>query len=220
MKQTSLKITLASAFAAAMMTLAPAAVLSFPAAASAAQMGPEELYANFTGAVKNNRGDVVKKMLAQGYSPNVKMPNGDPALVYAIRADNTDVIDLLLNAKGLDVDKANPSGESALMVAAYKKNVPLVKALLAKGAIVDRTSGWSPLHYAAAAGSSELVDLFIKKGAARIANRPCIERLLKAGARKDLCNDHGQSPADMVRANKTTTDTKLADLLATNKCAK
>ena len=39
MKQTSLKITLASAFAAAMMTLAPAAVLSFPAAASAAQMG-------------------------------------------------------------------------------------------------------------------------------------------------------------------------------------
>lgn len=31
MKQTSLKITLASAFAAAMMTLAPAAVLSFPA---------------------------------------------------------------------------------------------------------------------------------------------------------------------------------------------
>ena len=214
MKQTSLKITLASAFAAAMMTLAPAAVLSFPAAASAAQMGPEELYANFTGAVKNNRGDVVKKMLAQGYSPNVKMPNGDPALVYAIRADNTDVIDLLLNAKGLDVDKANPSGESALMVAAYKKNVPLVKALLAKGAI----------------------DLFIKKGAnvnvrtksgvtplfmaARIANRPCIERLLKAGARKDLCNDHGQSPADMVRANKTSTDTKLADLLATNKCAK
>ena len=88
-----------------------------------------------------------------------------------------------------------------------------MKALLAKGAIVDRTSGWSPLHYAAAAGSSELVDLFIKKGAnvnvrtksgvtplfmaARIANRPCIERLLKAGARKDLCNDHGQSPADM-----------------------
>ena len=144
MKQTSLKITLASAFAAAMMTLAPAAVLSFPAAASAAQMGPEELYANFTGAVKNNRGDVVKKMLAQGYSPNVKMPNGDPALVYAIRADNTDVIDLLLNAKGLDVDKANPSGESALMVAAYKKNVPLVKALLAKGAIVDRTSAGLP----------------------------------------------------------------------------
>ena len=128
------------------------------------------------------------------------------------------------------------STKLTLMVAAYKKNVPLVKALLAKGAIVDRTSGWSPLHYAAAAGSSELVDLFIKKGAnvnvrtksgvtplfmaARIANRPCIERLLKAGARKDLCNDHGQSPADMVRANKTSTDTKLADLLATNKCAK
>lgn len=69
MKQTSLKITLASAFAAAMMTLAPAAVLSFPAAASAAQMGPEELYANFTGAVKNNRGDGGEEDARPGLQP-------------------------------------------------------------------------------------------------------------------------------------------------------
>ncbi|MDL2059558.1 ankyrin repeat domain-containing protein [Mesosutterella sp. AGMB02718] len=232
------KTSLFSALAAAAAALAPAAALTaLPAAAAqAAQAGAEEAYANFTGAVKNNRADVVKKMLDQGYNPNVKMPNGDPALVYAIRADNDRVIPLLLKAKGIDVDKANASGESALMVAAYKKNRTLVNELLAKGAIVDRSSGWSPLHYAAAAGSPELVDLFLKKGAnpnvrtksgvtplfmaARIANRACIERLLKAGARKDLCNDRGQSPADMVKANTTTLDTKLIDLLATSKCAK
>jgi len=221
----------AVAAAACMTASAPSVSL-----AAAAQMGGEEAYANFTGAVKNNRADVVKKMLAEGYSPNVKMPNGDPALVYAIRADNMNVIPLLVKAKDIDIDKANPSGESALMVAAYKKNHDLVNQLLEKGAIVDRVSGWSPLHYAAAAGDSALVELFLKNGAnpnvrtqagvtplfmaARIANRACVERLLKAGARKDFCNDRGQSPADMVKANQTTLDTKLADELAIEKCAK
>ena len=230
MKTRFIKAALLSAFAIG------SALTSAPAAAVTAQTGAEEAYANFSGAVKNNRADVVKKMLAEGYSPNIKMPNGDPALVYAIRADNERVIPLLLKAKGIDVDQSNAAGESALMVAAYKKNIELVNELLAKGAIVDRASGWSPLHYAAAAGSTELVDLFLSKGAnpnvrtaagvtplfmaARIAHRPSVEHLLKAGARKDLCNDRGQSPADMVKANQTTLDTKLAEELAIQKCAK
>ncbi len=237
MKQFTIKGAVFSAALAALVAAAPVATVAYaPAAVAAEQIGAEEAYANFTGAVKNNRADVVKKMLAEGYNPNVKMPNGDPALVFAIRADNSEVLPLLMNAKGIDIDQSNAYGESALMVAAYKKNVELVKQLLAKGAIVDRPSGWTPLHYAAEAGSSELVDLFIKKGAnvnvrtksgvtplfmaARVANRPCVERLLKAGARKDLCNDKGQSPADVARANKTTTDTALAKLLEVKKCAK
>ena len=231
MKTSFIKSTMLSALAAAAM------LCTTPApAASAHQAGGEEAYANFSGAVKNNRADVVKKMLAEGYNPNIKMPNGDPALVYAIRADNDSVIPLLLKAKGIDVDQSNAAGESALMVAAYKKNTELVNELIARGAIVDRASGWSPLHYAAAAGSTELVDLFLAKGAnpnvrtaagvtplfmaARIAHRPVVERLLKAGARKDLCNDRGQSPADMVKANTTTLDKKLAEELSITRCAK
>ena len=220
----------------AVLGAAAAAVAAFSSVSFAAEaIGPEQAFANFSGAVKNNRGDVVKSMLAEGYNPNIKLANGDPALVYAIRADNDEVIPLLLNAKDIDVDQPNALGETALMLAAFKKNTALVKKLLDAGAIVDRSTGWSPLHYAAAAGSPELVDLFLSKGAnpnvrskagvtplfmaARIANRRCIERLLKAGARKDFCNDAGQSPADMVRANTTTIDTKLADLLEIKACA-
>ena len=63
-------------------------------------------------------------------------------------------------------------------------------------------------------------------GARKYAGEIFLEHLIKAAIESyphiPVCmhQDHGQSPADMVRANKTTTDTKLADLLATNKCAK
>lgn len=193
--------------------------------------GPEENWANFAGAVDHDRDDVVRFMLEQGISPNTIVNGGDPALVRAIRLDSPAVVDVLLNAKGIEVDTASEYGETALMLAAFKGNMELVQRLLAEGASVNRIGGWTPLHYAAAEGHDEIVKLFLEKGArvnvqtysgitplymaARKPSRLVVMTLLRAGSYRDLCNDKGQSPADAARL---AGDEELAKFLAIDKC--
>lgn len=193
--------------------------------------GPERNWANFAGAVDRDRADVVRYMLEKGVSPNTIVNGGDPALVRAIRMDSPNVINTLLEAKGLEVDTASEYGETALMLAAYKGNRELVNRLLELGASVNRIGGWTPLHYAAAQGYDDLVRLFLEKGArvnvqtysgvtplymaARKPSREVVMTLLRAGSYRDLCNDKGQSPADAAR---TAGDEELAKFLAIKKC--
>lgn len=193
--------------------------------------GPEENWANFAGAVDRDRADVVTFMMSQGISPNTIVNGGDPALVRAIRMDSDSVVEALLNADGIEIDVASEYGETALMLAAFKGNMPLVEKLLAEGASVNRIGGWTPLHYAAAQGHNDIVKLFLEKGArvnvqtysgitplymaARKPSREVVMTLLRAGSYRDLCNDKGQSPAD---AAKTAGDEELAKFLAIEKC--
>jgi ankyrin repeat protein len=196
------------------------------------KMGPEERWANFSGAVQRDRGDVVKKLLDEGMDPNTYVADGDPAIVRAIRMDSKSVIEVLLAAKGINIDQASDLGETALMLAAFKGDMKLVQTLLDRGASVNRVGGWTPLHYAATNGHADIVKLFLQKGArvnvltsagvtplymaARRPSREVVMMLLKAGAFRDLCNDQGLSPAD---AAKKAGDEKLAEYLKIDKCA-
>ncbi len=193
--------------------------------------GPQENWANFAGAVERDRADVVREMLRLGVSPNTLVNGGDPSLVRAIRMDNKDVIEVLLKAKGLQVDTASQYGESALMLAAFKGNMQLVEKLLEMGADINRVDNWTAMHYAASEGHDEVVKLFIEKGgkvnvqtysgvtplymAARKPSRKVVMTLLRAGAYRDLCNDKGQSPSD---AAKMAGDEELAKFLSIEKC--
>lgn len=197
-----------------------------------AMAGPEENWANFSGAVDRDRSDVVEFMVRQGINPNMIVKGGDPALVRAIRMESWSVVETLLNAPGIDVDTASEYGETALMLAAFKGNMKLVQTLLDKGASVNRVGGWTPLHYAATQGHDDIVKLLIEKGArvnvqtaagvtplymaARKPSRQVVMTLLKAGAWRDLCNDKNQSPAD---AALKAGDEELATFLKVEKCA-
>ncbi|MCF0253866.1 MAG: ankyrin repeat domain-containing protein [Duodenibacillus sp.] len=208
------------------------AALCAPAPASAVEMaGPEENWANFCGAVHRDRPDVVKEMLEKGFPVNVHCQDSDPALVRAIRMDNKRVVDVLLAARGIDVDMASDYGETALMLAAFKGDIELAKRLHAMGARIDGTQSWTPLHYAATNGHDKMVEWLLANKAqvnlqtgagvtalymaARKPSRKVVQQLLKAGAYRDLCNDKGQSPADAaLRAG----DEELAKYLAVDKC--
>ena len=194
--------------------------------------GPEETWANFSGAVEKNRADVVRTMLAQGVSPNTLVTQSDPALVRAIRLDNNAVVNVLLQAKGLDVNTESRYGENALMLAIYKKNRKLAEELVERGAKVTK-SGWTPLHYAATIGSVDMMEWLIGLGAdvnaqttagvtplymaARMPSRQAVMTLLKHGAFRDLCTDRNESPA-MIAAKMG--DEELGKYLAVEKCVK
>jgi ankyrin repeat protein len=75
-----------------------------------------------------------------------------------------EVFKAFLAHPGTDLEAKAANGNTALMMAAFKRNRPAVEALLAKGAKVNQP-GWTALHYAAAAGDDEIVRLLLARGA-------------------------------------------------------
>lgn len=137
---------------------------------------PDEI-SDFFRAVQLDDARGVQALLGKGVSPNQVNPHGgEPALVVAAREGSMKVLETLLAYPGTEVDAQALNGNTALMMAAYKRNLPAVQALLVKGAAVNRT-GWTPLHYAAASGDDEITLLLLQRGAKVDAVSP-----LKSGA--------------------------------------
>ena len=137
----------------------PGLARSAPAAPTASQLNA------FFRAVQLDDARTVERMLGSQVNANQLNPFGaEPGLVQAIREDAMRVFKAFLAHPGTDLEARAANGNTALMMAAYKRNRPAVEALLAKGAKVDRP-GWTALHYAAAAGDDAIVRLLLERGA-------------------------------------------------------
>lgn len=106
----------------------------------------------------------VRQMLAEGFDVNTLSPRGQSGLYLALREGSLAVAAVLLAAPGIAFDTPNPAGETPLMMAAMKGHVALMAQLMAMGAQVNRR-GWTPLHYAAAGGQAEAIELLLSQGA-------------------------------------------------------
>jgi ankyrin repeat protein len=157
----------------------------------------------------------IEALLKRGFDPNViEAKRGDTGLILALRESSMKVFDVLLRARGINIEAKAFNGDSALMIAAYKGNKPAVEALLAKGAEVNRP-GWTPLHYAAAVGNTEIVQLFLDKSAYIDAESPSkmtpimmaaagghiytVKLLLDEGADATLKNSAGMTAIDLAQ---------------------
>lgn len=120
---------------------------------------------HFFRAAQVNDAGRIKPLLARGLDPNVREPErGETGMIVALRNDAMDVFALLLAQPKIDLEAQAGNGNTALMMAAFKNNMPAVKALLAKGAQVNRP-GWTALHYAAAAGALDILRVLLDQHA-------------------------------------------------------
>ena len=188
-----------------------AAFLQMPAISHAGS------YDDFFKAVRLDNVLIIKPMLQRGLDPNLVEPErGDTGLILAVREESMQVFRLLLDAPAIKLDARSRNGDTALMIASFKKNRAAVEGLLAKGAEVNRP-GWTALHYAAAAGANDIVQLLLDHSAYLDAESPnkttplmmaarsghiyTVKLLHDSGADATLKNDLGMTAMDFARQN-------------------
>ena len=125
----------------------------------------EDQITDFTKAAKFDDISEVKSLIKSGVSPNTLDPKGNPMLFLATKDKSAKVIDYLTNLPGIDINLANKSGETPLMIAAIEGNLPVAKYfVLSKKADVNN-SGWTPLQDACTRGHLELAEFLVANGA-------------------------------------------------------
>ncbi|GJJ01885.1 hypothetical protein RugamoR64_24230 [Duganella rhizosphaerae] len=113
----------------------------------------------------------VKKLLERGLSPNLREPGGETALIIAMRYEAYRVATLLMDQPTIDLEAKAPNGNTALMMAAFRQNKAVVLDMLKRGAQVNQ-KGWAALHYAAAAGSTDITTILLEHHAYIDAESP------------------------------------------------
>jgi ankyrin repeat protein len=188
-------------------------------------------YEDFFRAVERDDAAAVTRLLQAGFDPNTRDPQGQVALYLALQRGAPQVAEALWRHPQLQVDLANPHGETPLMMAALKGQIDWARRLLDRGAQVQR-EGWSPLHYAATGPEPKLVELLLARAApidarspngstplmmaARYGSEASVDLLLARGADVRARNDLGLDAAAFARgADRDKLADRLAKLAAT-----
>ena len=174
-------------------------------------------YVDFFRAVNVDNDRTVSELLARGFDPNTKSESGQVALFLAMRDDAPKVAAALLASPALNVDAANATGETPLMMAALKGRLDWAKKLIERGAKVHKP-GWAPVHYAATGPNTELLAMLLDRGAdinalapnrntplmmaARYGPENNVKLLVQRGADKKLINERNLSAADMAKTGE------------------
>ena len=186
------------------------AVLAMAAAVAARAAPIDELVI----AAELNDGRAVLALLLKGVDPNQADDRGRKALFIAAREESLRALDSLLASPLTRVDEANAQGETPLMIAAIRGSLPAVKALVKRGAAVNR-AGWTPLHYACSGPDNGVAAFLIAQGAevnarsengttplmmaARYGNSDLVPLLLQAGAEPRAANEQELTAADFAQ---------------------
>ena len=162
---------------------------------------------SFSNAIERGDLSVAREWLDAGLSPDFEGKTIGTGLMIGAWEGNIPMMELFV-ARGADINKANSSGEQALLHAAWKGRLEAVRWLVEHGARLNRQGKeWAALHYAAFAGHAEVVDYLLRRGAninalstngstplmmaAREGREPIARTLLAAGARRDIVNERG-----------------------------
>jgi ankyrin repeat protein len=171
-------------------------------------------YEDFFEAISNDNATAVQALLRRGFDPNSVNPNGQAALLVALRLPAPAVAKVLIAHPDTKVEVRSDKDESPLMLAAIKGEVDLCRQLIARDADVNKP-GWAPLHYAASSGNAQVVQLLLDHYAYIDAESPngstplmmaamygsaeAVKVLLEAGADVEVKNSIGLSALDFAQ---------------------
>ena len=173
--------------------------------------------ADFERAVIRDNAPAMVNLVFRGADPNTQDSRGRPGMVAALHRDSLRVFDVLLQSPGVRLDETSAQGESALMMAALKGHLAIVRRLLERGAAVHK-EGWNALHYACSAAlpdSLAIVQLLVRKGApvdapspngttalmmaAQYGSEEVVAQLLRYGADPLARNQRGWTAVEFAR---------------------
>ena len=168
---------------------------------------------DFFKAIVFDQVPVVGNLIYRGMDPNTPTEKGEPALVFAVRSGAPKTVAFLLKQAGIQIDATNAADETALMLAANANDLASANLLIEAGASVNRPN-WTPLHYAASKGHTEMMRLLIDNDAyidsespngttplmmaAFFATPKAVKLMLEEGADPTLQNKDGQTALDMA----------------------
>lgn len=166
----------------------------------------------------------MKLLLKHGANPHKKDTFGANVLTLACMIGHQEVILLLLNQKGIEINSVDGQGRSALLFAVRRGCVRSVGTLLEHGADpnIAEVSGRTPLHVACVYGPLVLLDMLIAKGAhlnhkdsygstplmqsAYLGHSACVDKLIAAGVLLDIQDEEFGSTALILAASKGQVD--------------
>jgi ankyrin repeat protein len=198
-------------------------------------LSPSALAANakdYWVYVANDNVAAVKALLASGFDPNTRSPNQQTGLIQATRDGAWQVFDALLAAPKINVNIPNQYNETPLMYVALIGDVPRVKALINKGAQVNK-EGWTPLHYAAVKARAEVAKFLLEKGAlpneltpdgdtalilaVRADSVETVQVLINGGADPSRSNLKAQDAIDVARSRGKEELAKALEKIVANR---
>ncbi|CAM5784608.1 ankyrin repeat domain-containing protein [Ottowia pentelensis] len=169
---------------------------------------------DFVRAILQDNEGAMRRILEDGFDPNTKTDKGVPGLYLALEEDSLKVARLLVAARRTKGEQRNTKDESVLMMAAYKGDLDIARALIDKDADVNKP-GWTPLHYAATKGHLKMMDLLLEHYAFIDAQAPngntplmmaafystpeAVKLLIQAGADVNMRNSGGKTALDLAQ---------------------
>jgi uncharacterized protein len=186
------------------MVLASAALLASGAATAQPSL-------DFFRAVARDDVAAMRSAMLRGISANARDADGTPALVIAAREKSWNTLRALAELRGTDVEAADSLGSNALMFAALHGELPMIRFLVSRDAVINR-EGWTALHFAAANGHVEVIRYLLEQHAYIDAESPNRTTPLMMAARQGkpaaamLLLEEGADPTIRNEAGFTASD--------------